>query len=686
MPSLDLTGARAGAAPLWLLADGSFSTVEGEAQSGLLAKGALVNAARWISGRRTSTFTVLFPPSPFHPERPVRTERLSVTQAAGLVEQVRGALAAASVAGDEAKRDALAAAQVRSAALTVLSHVIATVRDDDAFRPHAAVATAEIFKLVDAERGPAAQSALRGHAIMLLQMRAPALSEADRARAVALLATAVRAAPPYDDLKGPWRFAMCSDAEFHEGECEVLVRAHGFKKIDVPEDAPVIQSRWGSPRPYQAFEAPFRTPSGDPIQAFARSASPDDENKEMGEAFFTGVLINRHAQLGSFDLRAATVQVTQRGYKLMMNSQCAGLTTRFAISRLFPEADIYSSWDSTYFRTGNGGKVTASEGLDCFVAVLRGMSEAESFADIDKRIRRSQWGHQQAAAVREFLQFVGPAHPVVVARFSDVQRDGRADAYDGFLDFYVHEIAEDLSASMTPRDPGVTASQVGGEAATGLGWAAGSMNRVTQYSDLWSGLPGASELLYAFEAAGFYSQKEPPEDVPATELAGDAGLLPAACRYRKASEAGRSFGVEVMLHSYLSHSGKELKRLLVAADALWRAFDLGYMPSEGPVETVGGKRAMLLLTLAGLLDFPADQNFVDGLWAMALKALRLPEISRSLVRGCITSADHDSDNYYGSRRGIGQLLSTLERSDSLAHAKLVSDDPSVGRAAELVIE
>ena len=47
---------------------------------------------------------------------------------------------------------------------------------------------------------------------------------------------------------------------------------------------------------------------------------------------------------------------------------------------------------------------------------------------------------------------------------------------------------------------------------------------------------------------------------------------------------------------------------------------------------------MLLLTLAGLLEFPADQNFLDGLWAMALKALRLPDISRSARARCITTA------------------------------------------------
>ena len=51
------------------------------------------------------------------------------------------------------------------------------------------------------------------------------------------------------------------------------------------------------------------------------------------------------------------MSVRQAGYKLMMNSQCAGLSTRFAVQRCFPDADLYSSWDSTLFYTGRGGKV-----------------------------------------------------------------------------------------------------------------------------------------------------------------------------------------------------------------------------------------------------------------------------------------------------------------------------------------
>jgi hypothetical protein len=686
--ALDLTEGRVGAAPLWLLPDGSFSTTSSAAPAGMAAREALINAARWISARRTSTFERLFPPSAFHPEAPLRPERLTAAQAGVLLDQLRSTLLAAAVTGDAAAKDALAAAEARSGALTVLSHVLATVLADPGFRAVASAAAAAIFDLIEHEQGSdAARAALRAHAILLLQLRGAALSGRDKERAVTLVKSLLRAAPPYAELTGPWNFAMCSDSEFHTGECEVLVAQHDFKPIDVPKDAPVIHGRWGD-LGYSAFEAPFKTPKGEPIRVFARSASPDNENLEMGLPFFTGLLINRHAQLGSFDLKAVKTSVQQHGYKVMINSQCAGLTTRFAITRVFPDADVYSSWDSTFFRTeggGESGKVNASEGLDCFVALLRGMSGGETHAQISGRIRRAQWSHPQALTVPDYVQFVGPAHPLVLTRFNDVDRDGRADCYDGYLDFRLAEIAEDIQASMTPRDPGLAASQIGGEAATGLGWAAGSMDRVTQYSDLWSGLPGASELLYAFQAGGFYSQREPPSDIPAGKLVEDPGSLPAVCRYHKDGTDIAGFQVDVMLHAWLAHSGKEMKRLLVAADALWRAIDLGYLAADGDLATLLGQRAMLLLTLAGLLEFPADQNFLDGLWAMALKALRLPEISRSLVRNCITSEDHDASNYYGSRRGLRQLLGALQNADPVVYAKMKSDSPEVGRAAPITL-
>lgn len=701
--ALDLNAGREGAAPLFLLPAGEFAdSASAAAPQGMAALPTLVTAARWISTRRTSTFECLFPPSAFHPEQAPRSERLSVAQAERLLTQVQGALDAATVGGEAAAQDPLAAAQLRSAGLTVLSHIVATLRKDPSWKDVASAAAESIFRLIDREQGhPTARPALRAHAIQLLQMRGPALSPAQRERAATLLKSLIRQAPPYDELKHIWRFAMCSAWDFHEGECEILISRFKFKEIAAPSDLPKL------PLPasrYRILQAPFPNPAGLPIQVFARSASPSDENLEMASAEFVGVLINRHAQLGAFDMQASSIDVHQVGYKLMMNSQCAGLTTRFAIAKMFPEADIYSSWDSTFFRTDSrSGKVSDSEGLDCFVALLQGMRRGETHEQLAERMQGEQWRHEQSSDPR-FMQFVGPSHPLVVARYSDVNQDGRADYYDGFLDFTLREIKSDLENAATPRDPGAAASQIGGDAAKGLGWAAGSLNRVTQYSDLWRELPGESELFYIFSAGGFFSHREPPLDVPivrsgtASPVTVDLGRLPAVCRYLQAKDAADSslgedgLRVDVMFHSYLSHAPWELKRLLVAAEAHRRALDLGILPARGALSTPLGQRGALLLTLAGLLEFPADQNRIDGLWSTALRLLNLPSISRSLVRGCINEADHDASNYYGSLRGLAQLVGDgrgsggdLQRADPAAYAKLASNDPTVGRALPLTV-
>jgi hypothetical protein len=684
-PPLEVTAGIAGAAPLFVLPDGTLAaTALGPAPRGADALGVLVTAARWVSTRRTTSFECLFPASPFHPEEPLRPERLSATQAEALIDQLEAALAAAAPGAPGL--EPIDAAQLRSAAVTVLSHVIATALKDPTFRAPADRAARRILRLIDDEAA-GGRAELRAHAINLLAMRGPALRADDQARVQALLRGLRRAAPPYAELTGTWYFALNSASEFFPGEVKILERTHKFTKVEAPADAPRPPNTWGDG--YAALKAPFAGPAGQDIVVLARTASPRDENHEMGEPFFTGVVISRHANLGAFDMRAAAVEVQQRGYKLMMNAQCAGLTTRFAISRMFPDADIYSSWDSTYFNTGPDGETTRSEGIDCFVAILKGMAAGEDFAAIDERVRKAQWHHKQSRTPG-FVQFIGPAHPLVVAKYEDINRDGKADFYDGFLDFRIVEIAEAVRESATPREPGVAASQIGGAAARGLNWAAGSLNRVAQYSELWEGLPGQAENFYAFQAGGFYSAAEPPRDVAAG--AGppvDPGRAPAVVRYALVGEELRA---EVLVHAWLAHSAQELKRLLVAAEAYWRAIDLGWLGRAAPMDTPGGRRAGLLLLLAGLLEFPADPNLLDGLWENALDMLALPRLSRSLVRRCIDDTDHNNGDYYGSVRGVRALIGdakrpggALQAASPVAYDELLAPDPAVGRARPLVL-
>src|SRR5947207_3169510 len=111
---------------------------------------------------------------------------------------------------------------------------------DGTFSLRADAAAAAMFKLADAEQGdPTARPALRAHAILLLQQRGPALNPADRVRAASLVRTLVRAAPPYDKLgAGAWSFAMCNGYSFHDGECDLLSKTHGFKEVPAPQGAP----------------------------------------------------------------------------------------------------------------------------------------------------------------------------------------------------------------------------------------------------------------------------------------------------------------------------------------------------------------------------------------------------------------------------------------------------------------
>lgn len=688
--AIDLTAGIHGAAPLFLLASGELGgAATGPAPRDMAALPVFVAAARWISSRRTSSFECLFPPSAFFPDEPVRTERLSAAQAEVLLRQVDEVLAAAAPAGPAAQAAHEDAAQLRSAALTVLSHVVATALKDPGFRAAADAAAARIFRLIEDEAGPGGRPELRAHAVSLLSLRGPALAPADQGRAQALLRAQQRQAPPYADLAGPWRFALASAYEFFTGEVELLQTKYGFTRVPLPEGTPAPPNPWGDG--YTVLQAPFSTKQGAPIQIYARSASSRDENWEMSQTHFTGLLVSRHANLGAYDMKASLIEVRQAGYKLMMNCQCAGLTTRFAIAAMFPDADIFSSWDSTFFRNGEGDKVVASEGIDCFMAILRGMAEEEGFAAIDARIRKAQWQHRQSRTPG-FVQFIGPAHPLVVARYQDINRDGKADYYDGFLDFRLVQIAEGLRDSATPRDPGAAPSQISGDAARGLGWAAGSMNRVTQYSELWNGLPGQAEVLYTFRAAGFFDQHLPPRDVPAGKGPRvDLGVAPAVVRYLRDAKTD-ALAADVLFHSHLGHAAQELKRLLVAAEAWWRAIDLGYLGDRAPLDAPLGQRAGLLIMLAGLLEFPSDQNFIDGLWEMALDMLHLPRLSRSLIRRCINDEDHNNSNYYGSTRGILELVGdpkspggALKAANPAAFDELASADPSIGRARPLVL-
>ncbi len=449
---IDLNSGREGAAPLWLLPAGVFSASPTLGPDGPAARDALVTAARWISSRRTSTLPQLFPPSAFHPEEPVRKERLSARRGAALLDQARAALEIAAVGGEEARRDPTAAATLRSAATTILSHLIATSLDDRGFAPVAERAAEEILALIEEgggrRGGPAGAARARDPPAPAARPGAhggPAGASAGARPRAAPRGAAVRRAHGTVEPRDVRRLGVPRGRVRHP---RVDPRLQGDRP---PPEAPPSPNGWS---PYRAFEAPFKTPAGEPIRVFARAATPRDENLEMGMAFFIGVLINRHAQLGAFS--------TSRGRgagetgRVQADDELAVRGAHHALCRL-PDVPgrghlLFVGLDVFQDRIGRGGHRVRG-GRPASSPRCARMSKRASHAELDARLRKAQWPYPQAQ-IAGFSQFVGPSHPLVVARFSDVNRDGRADYYDGFLDFQLADIAEDIEASMTPRDPG----------------------------------------------------------------------------------------------------------------------------------------------------------------------------------------------------------------------------------------
>jgi len=517
--ALDLTRGLTGAPPLWLLPDGTFTTTATQPVSGMAALNALVNAARWISSRRGVTFERLFAPDPLHPEAPPRPERLSVDQARHMLTQAQGAIATATPGGPDAKRVPDDAVELRSAALTVLSHLVATVLKDPSFRPIADAATASIFKLITDEHGDTARPALRAHAILLLQLRGPAIAASDRARATTLLQSLVRAAPPYADFKGPLYFAMCSDSEFHDGE---LQRPHEPPQVQGgppprrrPQNPalhrclPRLRSplrgphRPAPPHPRAQRQPRRRKPGNEPALLHRHAHQPPRPARLLRHARH-----HRHHAPGR--LQAHDEQPVRRPHHPLRHRAHVPPTPTSTRRGTPPtSAPIPRPPRSTLPRAS-----TASSPSSKASATRRRTrsSKRASARRSGRTIRITPWPSTRSSSAPP-TRWSSPAT-------TDLNGDGHAALYDGFFDFRLKSIAQDLRASLTPRDPGVAASQIGGEAARGLDWAAGSLNRCTQYSEFWAALPGESEKLYAFQSGGFYSHREPPGDVPLGNVKG----------------------------------------------------------------------------------------------------------------------------------------------------------------------
>jgi hypothetical protein len=447
----------------------------------------------------TTSFECLFPASPFHPEERAARNRASAEarrQARGPARPAQRGPRGRRPRGRQHRRPT-DAAQLRSAALTVLSHIVATVLKDGLLapelprrrrpgrRPH--------LRPDRRETGPGGARPSCGPTPSRC-WRCAARPCAPRIRSRPRRSCAAFGAPPRPTPSSPARGASPSTPppSSRPASSSCCRPSTGFTKVPPPSDAPASPNAWGGG--YRCSRPPSPAPQGQEILVFARR--PRRATRTTRWATSTSPACSSAATPTSAPSTCGPRwSRSAGGYKLMMNCQCAGLTTRFAISRMFPDADIYSSWDSTYFSTGANDESSPARAS---TASWRppGMAAGEDFGPSTPAaqgpVAPQAEPHARVRAVHR------PRHPLVVVATRTSTATARPTTTTASS---TSASSRSPRRSATPRpraSPGVAASQIGGAAARGLNWAAGSLNRVAQYSELWDSLPGQAENFYVF--------------------------------------------------------------------------------------------------------------------------------------------------------------------------------------------
>ncbi|MCA9538974.1 MAG: hypothetical protein KC620_08795, partial [Myxococcales bacterium] len=392
---------------------------------------------------------------------------LDETQRAGLRAQLEEAVAQSRTA--PLGLDERQCLQLRSSAGTCLLHLAETPPGDDA-------AAASVASLIEAELNPMLREGLAAE----FNRAASHLSAEMAARAAALFAEVAPLSPPYAawfgdgpvELRVAW-FPGRGSEGFYRGAVELLRKA-GF--------APDGEEREGGPadyvRTYEGAEGPM------PVRITVKEYAYD-LFKPMADKSVHIVGYDGHSDIGRNIRHALENAPDASGPKLIFYGLCAGKDALFRVRARYPESQVLTSFNSTYFRTEPGPdgvrRMVESENFNVLMEVLAGIAGRKDWAAIregivQRAIPRYWKAHH---ALPGGMNYVTPIDTGLRRNVLDSDRDGQADALDKLVDFNVFAIRDDTAHEFTPIDPGRPAEAIDG---TDIHVAANSLNTAVLYN------------------------------------------------------------------------------------------------------------------------------------------------------------------------------------------------------------
>ncbi len=372
--------------------------------------------------------------------------------------------------------------QLRSSAATLLLHLAESMKSSGAegdLKARVESAYIDFAKNED-------NRILKDSMIYNLKMSADSgkLTRSAAVEAKELFSEIAPTSPPYDDwfkdgnntINIAWYTGEGPEG-FYRGTVEML-KKQGFKpEGPEKEGGPVVYSK--TIRNSRGEEITFRIR----VKEYNRDIFDEMDNPEFHIVGYDG-----HSNIGRtirYALERAPDEAANK--KLIFYGLCAGKDNIFRVREKYPDAQIMTTHNSSYFRTSKGpdgkSRMVESENFNALMQVINGIAEKKDWKAIRSDIKNKAipWYWKNYHALPGGMNYITPIDTNIRRMALDSDFDGQADPIDKLVNFNTFSVREDTRAEFEPVDPGVPADQLDG---TKIHTAAASLNTAVLYNPL----------------------------------------------------------------------------------------------------------------------------------------------------------------------------------------------------------
>lgn len=599
--NLDATGARR---PVALGQNARFTATAGRDATTPTAVGAgLFNAANLIDDCKDNLFDTI--------KMPADTRQRYLTNLKSDLASV--AAGKTPPAGLNAQQ----ALQMRSSASTVLLELMTAKQTPDAQKREAFTAYAD---MVAKETNPLLKDGMALH-LDRLKGTLPADLQAKVGGMKEIIAPSK---PPYDAWFKNGNNKVSVDwsagSESLQDDITNLKKA-GFKVK--------TEGSWNSPT---VLEKTFTANGKKTTFAINMRNFSSDMFKNMGDPNANMVIYTGHSNWGN-NVRGSlgnlppAATATGGKDKLVLTDLCVGKGEIQQFRDKFPDAQMITTFTSSYFVESGEGAEPDSEGIHAILNTFEGIANRRGYDQIAEAVRKDNpWGEDHASEGID-NNYIFPNDLANRRKVLDADHDGQADVFDRVIDFSTYNVAEDSARDFTAIDNARPAEKLVG---TKNHFAAMTVNRLTIYSEIFGNVNSNSKVV----PGGYFEPK-----------AGEKDLF----RFQKQKLDGKDALVMTMSSKYAHMSEESLRMAACFEYNNFMAKERGWKLDKADTMISG------MILASHSLD--TDSGFRDDqVWQAFTKAYNLPTIPRSEVER-VKEINHEF--YSGSYDSIKELKKTL---------------------------